>query len=67
MDYHIEAVGLTQYIVEMSNRDRWNDVRKLISVQKKIPGYWYVIHWVNEEWRRNLRVIIQSLFFQVDL
>lgn len=49
----IEELGLQQYIVEMSNRDSWNDVRKLITGKKEIPGNWYVIHWVNEEWRRN--------------
>ena len=49
----IEELGLQQYIVEISNRDSWNDVRKLISCRRKIPSQWYVIHWVNEEWRRN--------------
>ncbi len=49
----IEELGLGQYIVEMSNRDSWNDVRKMIKGKMKIPDHWYVIHWVNEEWRRN--------------
>jgi hypothetical protein len=49
----IEELGLQKYIVEMSNRDSWNDVRKLITGKKKVPDHWYVIHWVNEEWRRN--------------
>ncbi len=49
----IEALGLQQYIVEMSNRDSWNDVRKLIAGQRAIPNNWYVIHWINEEWRRH--------------
>lgn len=49
----IEELGLQRYIVEMSNRDSWNDVRKLISRNVTVPGHWYVIHWVNEEWRRN--------------
>lgn len=49
----IEELGLQPYIVEMSNRDSWNDVRKLITGRKKIPEHWSVIHWVNEEWRRN--------------
>lgn len=49
----IEELGLQQYIVEMSNRDSWNDVRKLIAGRKPVSNNWYVIHWVNEEWRRN--------------
>lgn len=49
----IEELGLEQYIVEMSNRDSWNVVRKMIAGNRKIPDHWYVIHWVNEEWRRN--------------
>ncbi|MDD3723843.1 MAG: hypothetical protein PHW92_15430, partial [Lutibacter sp.] len=49
----IMEFGLQKYIVEMSNRDSWNDVRKLVAGRKPIPDNWYVIHWVNEEWRRN--------------
>jgi hypothetical protein len=49
----IEELGLQQYIFEMSNRDSWNDVRKLIIRKIPVPESWYVIHWVNEEWRRN--------------
>jgi mannosyltransferase OCH1-like enzyme len=49
----IDELGLQKYIVEMSNRDSWNDVRKLIMHPRKIQDHWFVIHWVNEEWRRN--------------
>lgn len=49
----IEELGLNQYIFEMSNRDSWNDVRKLIIRKTPVPENWYIIHWVNEEWRRN--------------
>lgn len=49
----IYELGLQQYIVEISNRDSWNDVRKLIARKITIPENWYIIHWVNEEWRRN--------------
>ena len=49
----IEELGLQQYIIEMSNRDSWNEVRKMINRYKKIPGHWYVIHWINVEWPRN--------------
>ena len=49
----IEEFGLQQYIIEMSNRDSWNDVRKMITHGRKIPGHWYVIHWINVEWPRN--------------
>jgi len=49
----IEELRLQEYIVEMSNRDSWNDVRKMIKGKMTIPDHWYVIHWVNEEWRRN--------------
>lgn len=54
LNYAIEELGLQQYIVEMSNRDSWNDVRKMIAGKKEIPENWFVIHWVNEEWRRNM-------------
>ena len=49
----LEELGLHQYILEISNRDSWNDVRKLAIRKTPIPAHWYVIHWVNEEWRRN--------------
>jgi hypothetical protein len=49
----IDELELQDYVVRMSNRDSWNDVRRMITCNKKIPGHWYVIHWVNEEWRRN--------------
>jgi hypothetical protein len=49
----IFELGLQQYIIEISNRDSWNDVRKLIAGKKQVPDHWYIIHWVNEEWRRN--------------
>jgi hypothetical protein len=49
----IEELGLQQYIFEISNRDSWNDVRKLAIRKTPVPAHWYVIHWVNEEWRRN--------------
>jgi hypothetical protein len=49
----IEELGLHQYTFEMSNRDSWNDVRKLIIRKPPVQEHWYIIHWVNEEWRRN--------------
>lgn len=49
----IEELGLQKYIMEISNHDSWNDVRKLVAGRRAVPADWYVIHWVNEEWRRN--------------
>ena len=49
----IEELELREYSVEILNRDSWNDVRKLVIRNTPGPEHWYIIHWVNEEWRRN--------------
>lgn len=50
---HIKELGLSDYVRDLSNHDKWNDVRKLLYRSTKIPDEWYAIHWINEEWRRN--------------
>lgn len=49
----IQFQHLDNYIFEISNQDSWAIVRKLLTSNKTLPDNWYVIHWVNEEWRRN--------------
>ncbi|PLX06549.1 MAG: hypothetical protein C0596_14555 [Marinilabiliales bacterium] len=46
-------LGLEKYIREFSNPDSWNLIRKFLKKGHSIPENWYIIHWVNEEWRRN--------------
>lgn len=37
----------------MSNPDDWNFIKKLLLRNIKIPSNWYVLHLINEEWRKN--------------
>lgn len=50
---NVKRAGLTTYIREFSNPDSWNLIRKMLRKNHQIPEKWYIIHWVNEEWRRN--------------
>jgi len=50
---NVKGLGLEKYIREFSNPDSWNLIRKLLRKNFSPPGHWYIIHWVNEEWRRN--------------
>jgi len=59
---NIEQLGLSLYIQKISNDDKWNDVRKLLYKNEKIPDSWHAIHLVNEEWRRNN--INKNFFFK---
>lgn len=62
---HVERFGLEGYVREFTNPDSWNLIRKYLVSDPEISSQWYMIHWVNEEWRRNriskLRVINHSL------
>ncbi len=50
---NVRAMGLESYVRKMSNEDSWNVVRKMLAGNVNVPNDWFVIHWVNEEWRRN--------------
>ena len=50
---NVKELGLTSYIRSFSNPDSWNVIRKFLAKEVEIPQNWYIIHWVNEEWRRN--------------
>lgn len=50
---NVRDLGLEKYIREFSNPDSWNLIRKLLRKNFSPPEHWYIIHWVNEEWRRN--------------
>jgi len=62
---NVEKFGLSKHIKTFTNPDSWNLIRKLLRTNPEISNDWYMIHWVNEEWRRNriskLRVINHSL------
>jgi len=49
----IEKMGLINYIKDFSNPDSWYMVRKLLYKNMDVPQHWYILHLVNEEWRRN--------------
>jgi hypothetical protein len=50
---NVFKLGLNKHIREFSNHDSWNLIRKLLKTNPELPDSWYVVHWVNEEWRRN--------------
>lgn len=48
----VRAMDLERFIIpEMSNRDKFADVRPFIESRQCIPEKWYAIHWMNERWR----------------
>jgi len=66
---NVNKLGLDKYIKTFSNPDSWNLIRKILKRTISIPEEWYVIHWVNEEWRRNriskVLFIKRSLFYKM--
>ncbi|NLA24773.1 MAG: hypothetical protein GX879_07385 [Bacteroidales bacterium] len=63
---NVENLDLSKFIKEISNPDSWNFIRKLLRKNFSPPPHWYVIHWVNEEWRRNKidkNFVIKTSFF----
>jgi len=50
---NVYNLGLEKYIREFSNPDSWNLIRKFLKNSPELSTDWYIIHWVNEEWRRN--------------
>ncbi|MDD3876216.1 MAG: glycosyltransferase [Bacteroidales bacterium] len=53
LNNHIEKQNLNHFIKEISNPDRWLFVKLLITFQYKVNKNWYVVHLMNEEWRKN--------------
>ncbi|MBI5539223.1 MAG: hypothetical protein HY951_04140 [Bacteroidia bacterium] len=49
----VKNYNLEIYIIELSNQDSWKLIIKLLKKDFQIPSKWHVIHWVNEEWKRN--------------
>jgi hypothetical protein len=49
----IEKFDLSKYIINIANPESWFENRKLILENFELPDHWHVIHWINEEWRRN--------------
>ncbi|MBR5983256.1 MAG: hypothetical protein IK025_05995 [Bacteroidales bacterium] len=50
---NVKEMGLGECVKSFSNVDSWNVVRKMLYKNVVVPESWSVIHWVNEEWRRN--------------
>ena len=48
----IEELQLSKFILDISNKDAWPVVAKMLRINKSLPEHWYAIHWMNEEWRR---------------
>ncbi|MFP4663730.1 MAG: glycosyltransferase [Bacteroidales bacterium] len=63
---NVEKHNLTSHIHEFTNPDSWDLIRKMLRDKQELPEHWKLIHWVNEEWRRNriskLRCTESSLF-----
>jgi hypothetical protein len=54
LNKHIRELGLIGYKrSDISNRDEWPETKKYIRTRARIPDEWYLIHWMNEEWRVN--------------
>ncbi|MDD2637011.1 MAG: glycosyltransferase [Bacteroidales bacterium] len=66
---NVYVLKLDKYIKNFSNQDSWNIIREFLKKTVPIPENWYVIHWVNEEWRRNniskIAFIKSSLIFKL--
>ena len=66
---NVRELKLEQNIKEFSNPDSWNLIRKLLRKGFNPPKHWYIIHWVNEEWRRNgmdkTSALKSSFFYQI--
>ncbi|MBO7482002.1 MAG: hypothetical protein J6T63_07840 [Bacteroidales bacterium] len=63
---NVASMGLSGCVKSFSNKDSWNDVRKMLYKNVIVPNDWSIIHWVNEEWRRNginRKVFLKSSLF----
>ena len=53
LNKNIEQLHLQKYIHDISNPDDWNYIKKVLLRNIKIPSNWYILHLINEEWRKN--------------
>ena len=53
LNNNIEKYHLQSFIKEISNPDTWDYVKRLIVYDISPKEQWYVVHLMNEEWRRN--------------
>jgi len=51
LNRNIVKLDLKNYILTITNSDKYFVVRSLINSVRPIPEAWYAIHWTNEEWR----------------
>jgi hypothetical protein len=52
LNNNIKSFNLESFIKDFSNKDDWNVIKKLILKDKNIQSNWYIVHLLNEEWRR---------------
>lgn len=50
---NIVKLGLSNYIIGLSNKDSWYDIRNFFRAAKGLQPNWYALHWNNEELGRN--------------
>ncbi len=48
----INHFNLSKYCKNLGNEDDFRVISKLILSKETIPDNWFLIHWMNEEWRR---------------
>jgi len=54
LNKHINELGLLKWNRSgVSNMDEWPETKTYIRTNAKIPESWYLLHWMNEEWRMN--------------
>lgn len=53
LNNNIQKMGLEKYIIELSNKDSWYDIRNFFRQRLSAPNHWYALHWNNEELGRN--------------
>ncbi len=52
LNRHIKDLKLEKFVRKnVSNEDKWPEVRKLIFKNTRLPQEYLFIHWMNEEWR----------------
>lgn len=53
LNNNILKLGLEKYVIELSNKDSWYDIRNFFRRNVALPNHWYALHWNNEELGRN--------------
>ncbi|MCB9276628.1 MAG: hypothetical protein H6564_21530 [Lewinellaceae bacterium] len=51
LNNNISRFQLDTYIIDITNKDRWEVVEYFIHHNATFSRKWYAFHWMNEEWR----------------